>query len=94
MIKFTEMKYTFNENIILRNIGKTTLVYNTETSDMYELNEVGADLFTILQRNTSMKNVFEELCEMYNASKEDIFEDVQEFVNRMIELGVVSSDMK
>lgn len=93
MNKLEEMKYTFNKNIMLRNLEKTTLVYNNETSDMYELNEVGADLFSILQRNTSMEAVFMEVCEMYDVCKDDVYDDVEEFVTRMAELGIVISSM-
>ena len=84
-----ELNYNFSEHTILRNMNETTLVYNTDTSDMYELNDVGAELFEILKKNTTMKNVFTELCNIYTVTKEEIYDDVNEFVSRMVELGVV-----
>lgn len=89
MNNLNELEYTFSQHTILRNMKETTMVYNTDTSDMYELNDVGADLFNVLQKNKSMQDVFAELCRLYNVSVEDIYEDVDDFVTRMIELGVV-----
>lgn len=82
-------KYEFNKNLMFRDIGQVRMVYNKVNGDMYELNEVGKDIFVLLERELPMHRLLEELCCNYDAEISDVLEDVTEFVVRMIELGAI-----
>lgn len=84
-----EMKYKFNENVIYKDRGEMLMAYNQETSDMYEFNSVGADIFKLLQKNKEMKEIFEILNNDYNTTTEEIYDDVKEIIDRLIELKVI-----
>ncbi len=88
-MKIEELKYEFNQNILIRNIGKTTMAYNPETGDMYELNEVGEEIFNLLKQELEIDKLLEKLCTDYAAPKEEIYEDVEPFIIRMLELGTI-----
>lgn len=90
MIRVEELKFKFNKNVLLRNVGKTTLAYNPETGDMYELNEVGRDIFDLLRQEYSIEELFEKLCDDYGTTKELIYKDVEAFIIRMLELGIIN----
>lgn len=92
MKNLENINYEFNKDVMLRTTEKTTLVYNPETSDMYELNEVGADIFNVMKESDNMKEVFDKLCSIYTATKEEIYNDVDVFVTRMFELGIVTKN--
>lgn len=86
---FKIMEYDFNKNLMFRDIGEVRMVYNKENGDMYELNDVGKDIFVLLEQEVGMKQLLETLCESYDVEKKDIIGDVTEFIVRMIELGAI-----
>ncbi len=91
-MKLEDLKYNYNEKIVTRNMGDTTMAYNQSNGDMYELNEIGAEILTYLSKNMSMQEILDKLCNDYNASKDDIYEDVSQIVSRMIELNIISTE--
>ncbi len=49
--KMKDLSYKMNENLVQRQSGETLMVYNSVTSEIYELNSVSADIFTYLSEN-------------------------------------------
>lgn len=89
-MKITEIPhYTMNPDLLCRDIGQIRMVYNKRNGDMYELNDMGAELFTYLQKEIPLREMVDSLCAEYEVQEEDILEDVTDFVVRMIELGVI-----
>lgn len=88
------LKYNYNEKIVTRNMGDTTMAYNQANGDMYELNEIGAEILAYLSENMKMQEILDKLCNDYNASKEDIYEDVTQIISRMVELNIISISEK
>lgn len=89
MTKLEDLQYKFNKNIMLRNVGKTTLAYNPETGDMYELNEVGAEIYQLLKEEYDINEILAKMCNNYNTTKDVIYEDIYVLLKRMIELGII-----
>lgn len=84
-----KMKYTFNQNVIYKDRGEMLMAYNQESSDMYEFNEVGGEIFKMLANGMPMKEIFETLTKEYNVEEEDIYDDVKQIIDRLIELNVI-----
>lgn len=89
MENIRKINYKFNQNVLVRNVKDTTLVYNPEFSDMYELNDVGFDIFNLLKKELPIDELLSELCKQYDATEEMIYDDVMIFIDRMLELGVI-----
>ena len=87
--KILELRYKFNNEILERNCAEVLIAFNPETSDMYEFNETGAEIFQMLKEEMSIQELFEQLCDAYEVKIDDILEDVQEIIERMIELEVI-----
>lgn len=83
------MKYKFNKNVIYKDRGEMLMAYNQESSDMYEFNEVGGEIFKMLAQGIPMKEVFQNLTMEYSVDEKDIYDDVKQIIDRLIELKVI-----
>ncbi|MDO4962698.1 MAG: PqqD family protein [bacterium] len=83
------IEYSFNKNVIYKDRGEMLMAYNQESSDMYEFNQVGGEIFKLLSTGTPISKVFEILTNEYDVEESDIYEDVQQIIDRLIELNVI-----
>lgn len=81
--------YSISQNIIVKKINDTIMVYNKENGDMYEINDVGGEIFEYLQQGISITEIITRLEADYDAPRNEIEEATEDFLIRMIELGVV-----
>lgn len=81
--------YSISQNIIVKKINDTIMVYNKENGDMYEINDVGGEIFEYLQRGISITDIITRLETDYDAPRNEIEEATEDFLIRIIELGVV-----
>lgn len=89
-MELLKMKYRYNENVIYKDRGDMLMAYNQDTSDMYEFNSVGADIFKLLAKNVEINDIFNWLNEQYGTQTSEIYEDVKEIIDRLIELNVIT----
>ena len=82
-------KYSISENIIVKKIDDVTMIYNKTNGDMYEINDVGGEIFEYFQQGVSIAEIITRLEADYDATRNEIEEAAQDFLIRMIELGVV-----
>ena len=65
--------------------GKTVLSFN----GLITVNEVGADLWKMLQSEVTFDDLLHGLLESYDVDEETAREDIQEFLDTLIEGGVL-----
>lgn len=87
--KLFDVKYKFNEEIKIRDCGEVMLAFNPESSDMLEFNNTGAYLFNMFRKEVPFKQIYDSVCDVFEVEYEDIDEDINELVNRMIELNCI-----
>ena len=93
--KMKDLSYKMNENLVQRQSGETLMVYNSVTSEIYELNSVSADIFTYLSENKPLDKLIDWIFEMYQVSQEDkkeIEEEVSELLKRFISCEIIYID--
>ena len=81
--------YTLNSNLITKKIDNIMMIYNKGNGDMYEINDVGGDILSCLQKHLSFKEILNYLLETYDVPREMAIEEMEEFLSRLIELGVL-----
>lgn len=92
-MKITEItKYRLSDELIYRKNGDVLMVYNKANGDMYEINNVGMDIFDNLINMIPISDMLDNLADVYSTKVEDILENVTEFIERMIELDVMIID--
>lgn len=88
------MKMKVQKEFILREIagdyviiptGKTVLTFN----GLITVNEVGADLWKMLQTEVTFDDLLKGILETYDVDEETAREDIQEFLNTLIEGGIL-----
>lgn len=65
--------------------GKTVLTFN----GLITVNEVGADLWKMLQSEVTFNDLLRGILEMYDVDEETAKEDIQEFLDTLIEGGIL-----
>ena len=70
--------------------GKTVLTFN----GLITVNEVGADLWKMLQSEVSFDDLLKGILETYDVDEETAREDIQEFLDTLIEGGILDEPEK
>lgn len=70
--------------------GKTVLTFN----GLITVNEVGADLWKMLQSEVSFDDLLKGILETYDVDEETAREDIQEFLDTLIEGGILEEPEK
>lgn len=65
--------------------GKTVLTFN----GLITVNEVGVDLWKMLQSEVTFNDLLRGILEMYDVDEETAKEDIQEFLDTLIEGGIL-----
>lgn len=81
--------YCYNKKLLFRKMNETTMVYNPENSDMYELNGIGQLVLEKVQDDISVEKIVEDFSHEFDEDKEVIKRDVEEIFKRFIDLGIV-----
>lgn len=82
--------YTKNEKLdYIDSDENSTAVFNPEKGDTHFLDEIGTDIIKILDQPHDLEGIVNSLCELYDATPEDIRGDIKEFLNDAAEKGIV-----
>ena len=73
-------------DVILVPVGQTVL----ENNGLFALNEVGADIWKLLTAGKEPEDIVTALAEIYDAPVEMIRADTQEFLNKLIVMGILA----
>ena len=68
--------------------GKTVLEFN----GLVTVNEVGVSLWKMLQEDISFDSLVEGILEEYDVDEAVAREDIREFLDRMIDSGILAKD--
>lgn len=90
-MKLKDIKnYSFSKELITRVIDDSTvMIYNPDNGDMYEMNSVSLEIIKMLQNNISGEQILNTLANDYNADVNLIAEDVQPFIDRLLEMKLL-----
>ena len=84
------MQYKKNEAMDYIPTDETSLaVFDPETGDTHFFNETAIDILNSLEPPCELDTLLERLCEIYDATPDDIKEDVVEFLTEMVSKKVV-----
>ena len=72
-----KQQYRMPEEVIMREVGEDTLLLNTQTHQYYTLNLIGTKILKLLTDTPSVDNVVEHIHTEYEASKEQIRNDIE-----------------
>ncbi|MFR1519359.1 MAG: PqqD family protein [Clostridia bacterium] len=75
-------KYILNKRMQEMQLGKGegTVLYDPETENTHVLDDIALDIIDLFRDATTVDEVITELSSIYDATKETIDRDVQEFI--------------
>ena len=84
------MIYGLNKNMdFIPTDDTTTAIFDPESGDTYLLDETATDIVNALEEPCDLETLLLRLCEIYNASSDDIRDDVVEFLGDLTEKKIV-----
>ena len=84
------MLYHKNTNMDYIPSDETSLaVFDPDTGDTHFFDETGIDILSCLENPCNLETLLERLCDIYDATPDDIREDVIEFLDDVVAKKVV-----
>ncbi len=85
------MKYILNKEVTFRHdeYANTFYVFCSNSGDCYEINNVGYDILSALKNGLEAEAICGFIVDKYAISNESAREDITEFIDRIIELGLI-----
>lgn len=83
-------KFFYNEKLLVRKMKDTTMIYNPDNGDMYELNDISQTILEKIQEGNSIEEIISFFSVEYDESEEVIRQDVIDVCHRFSELGIIS----
>ena len=84
-----EPTYTIPSTVMLQKVDDETLLFDSSTQLFFTLNDVGAKMWEVISRNTSMTVVMKELLDIYDIPEEQLKKDLYNFLVALSEQGLI-----
>lgn len=65
------------------------LIFDPQSDNLYELNNIGSKIFLLIKKNTSQKKILKKLKQEYRAPSAKIERELSDFIKRLIKLKIV-----
>ncbi len=84
-----------NKGFLLKKVGNEYMIIPTNNkkvlmNKIFNINEVGADIYKTLENGLSINETIDELLKEYDIDKETLTNDVLEFVEELRKRGIYS----
>ncbi len=70
-------------------LDENNIAFNPVVGNSYQLNEIAKEILIALRHHKSKEEIIETLAENYDASKEDLFIDVSDFIAKLKIYGLL-----
>lgn len=82
-----------NKNYVIKDVLDTYVLINNSvnSNQIMKLNEISKDIFEFIKEGKSKEEIIELLFNKYDAPKEQIKKDTEEFINDLISKGIVEN---
>ncbi len=82
-------KITFSQSVFAQEVDGEMVLLDMESENYFGLDEVGTAIWQAMQENENLQEVFEVLMEQYEVEAEVLQNDLSEFVDKLLESGLV-----
>ncbi|WP_044956389.1 PqqD family protein [Blautia wexlerae] len=88
-----------DKNFVLREIAGEYIIIPTgrtalEFNGLITVNEVGMELWKMLQKDVTFDDLLNGILEEYDVDENAAREDIQEFLDRLVKGGILTEDEK
>ena len=82
-------KITFADTVFAQEVDGEMVLLDMESENYFGLDEVGTAIWQAMQEKETLKEVFETLLEQYEVEPEMLEKDLSDFVEKLLESGLV-----
>ncbi|HQR73215.1 MAG TPA: PqqD family protein [Sulfurovum sp.] len=82
-------KITFSQSVFAQEVDGEMVLLDMESENYFGLDEVGTAIWQAMQEHEILHEVFEVLMEQYEVEAEVLQNDLSEFVEKLLESGLV-----
>jgi hypothetical protein len=90
MLSF-DQKFTLSPGVLSQEVDGETVLLDMNSENYFGLDEVGTRIWQLLSEKKTIRQVVDKLLDEYHADEFTLKEDVAEFVQLLIDAGLVSS---
>lgn len=88
-MKTLAMRVRPRPKVLFRDLGNEAVLLESESGIYYSLNEVGSRIWLLLQKHGQVEPTFRALLDEYDVPEERLYEEIQEFVEKLASRGLV-----
>lgn len=89
MVKIQTNNYEFSKSIHFEKTNDSLIICNKLDNYLYDFNSIGKEIIEMLIDNQLYSNILQTLAINYETSLDEIKKDVDEFINSLIESGIL-----
>ena len=83
--------FEMKKNATVRNIlGETFFILDSESGKQYNLSEMEYEIVDMITKGYKFEETVDKIASEYNAEKEQIAEDLREYVTSLCEAGLIT----
>jgi hypothetical protein len=81
--------YIVNTGFILQQNQEKTVIFDSESSYLYTLNETASEIFMLIRKGYKVKKIVEEMVNRYEIAPETAKKDVEQIIDELLELKLI-----
>lgn len=90
MSKWLDRDVSIRPDVISQSVNKEMVLLDMESEHYFGLDAIGARIWSLLQSESSVRSIFETLLAEYDVSPEVLTKDLEEFLDRLNDDGLLS----
>jgi hypothetical protein len=79
-----------NEKFLANSLGDETVMMNLDSGDYLGVNSVGTDIWNLLSEPIAINQLIKKLLDMYDVSEEHCTAELNAFLSKMLEQGMIT----
>ena len=85
-----KIKVFRDNSIISTDLGDSVVMMSIEQGEYYALNDIGSDIWHLIEEPVSIGSVCNSLLDKYDVSEEECLQGVESFFNEMNRMGLIN----
>jgi hypothetical protein len=81
---------TIPESVLWQEVGDEIVLLDIEAGEYHSLNDVGSTIWRTLEQHPDVRSAYEHLCGTYEVDHGVLRTDLDEFIKRLVEMGLLS----
>lgn len=82
-------KIIFADTVFAQEVDGEMVLLDMKSENYFGLDEVGTSIWQAMRENESLQEVFEAMLEQYEVEEEILERDLSDFVEKLVESGLV-----